>query len=79
MTRTIFRSITVALAMLAVAMPLSADCGCSVGLSGGSAGITCCNSIEQSNGTCTLYLYNDDGQLIGTYGVTSSFGQFLCN
>lgn len=73
------RSLGLVLALVAAAVPLSADCGCSVGLNGGSAGITCCNSIEQANGTCTLYLYNDDGALIGTYGVTSSFGAFLCN
>ncbi len=58
------------LAALTIAVPAQAapagnGCGCSTG----EYGVTCCNPGEKAGGTCTIYLYDDEGRCYGQFEV----------
>jgi hypothetical protein len=49
----------------APAAPAGNGCGCSTG----EYGVTCCNPGEKAGGTCTVYLYDDEGRCYGQFEV----------
>lgn len=50
------------------AAPAGNGCGCSTG----EYGVTCCNPDEKAWGTCTIYLYDNEGRCYGQFEVDSS-------